>query len=317
MNHNADTDAEKSDKTSVWKPLCWKDVEPAKIQLITEVIEKLPDLPVHVHKILKIVSDIDSDAKEITQLASSDPVLITRILNAVNSSYYGFSKKVDDLQLAIVLLGFAEIRTLAIQSSLSGRFEMGHIDNMYDTRTLWSHSYQVSVSTEAFLSEKNFKMAGVFLSLGLLHDIGKFILLNIAMAMKKKGIKTDTLEGMRPGACLLEKEERLFGINHAIAGGMIARKWGLSERITTVAEYHHSPSYFDMDDIPHEYLKDVTIICMADLVANSLEERNDLPPEPQEAFFELLGYTPPIENIITDNYRRKIEKAKRFLTYIE
>ena len=315
MNHNTDT--ENSANSSAWKPLSWKDVEPEKIKLISAVIEKLPELPVHVHKILKIVSDIDSDAKEIAQLASSDPVLITKILNAVNSSYYGFSKKIDDLQLAIVLLGFAEIRTLAIQSSLEGRFEMGRIDNMYDTRNLWGHSYQVSVCTEAFLSEKDSRMAGVFLTLGLLHDIGKFILYSIAVAMNKKGIKTDSMEGLSPGACLLEKEERLFGINHAIAGGMIARKWGLSERITSVADYHHYPSYFDMDDIPREYLQDITVICMADLVANSFEDRTDLPPEPPEAFFELLGYSPPIENIITDSFRKKIEKAKRFLTYIE
>ena len=317
MNHSAYTDTENSADSTAWKPLRWKDVEPEKLHLISAVIEKLPELPVHVHKILKIVSDIDSDAKEIAQLASSDPVLITKILNAVNSSYYGFSKKIDDLQLAIVLLGFAEIRTLAIQSSLADRFEMGRIDTMYDTRNLWGHSYQVSVSTEAFLSEKDSRSTGVFLTLGLLHDIGKFILYSIAVAMKKKGIKTDSLKGLRPGACILEKEERLFGINHAIAGGMIARKWGLSERITTVAEYHHYPSYFDMDDIPREHLQDIAIICMADMVTNSLDNRDDLPPEPQEAFFQLLGYAPPIENIITDSLRKKIEKAKRFLTYIE
>ena len=76
-----------------WKPLQLKDIETDKIKIISAVIDKIPELPVHVHKILKIVSDIDSDAKEIAQLASSDPIMVTKILNVVNSSYYGFSKK--------------------------------------------------------------------------------------------------------------------------------------------------------------------------------------------------------------------------------
>ena len=68
-------------------------------------------------------------------------------------------------------------------------FGKGNEYKGYDTRNLWLHSYQVSVCSEAFIGEKNPKMAGVYLALGLLHDIGKFLLYNIALAMKQKGIK--------------------------------------------------------------------------------------------------------------------------------
>ena len=280
---------ENSTVSNQWKPLRWKDVESDKMKIISTVVNILPELPVHVHKILKIVSDIDSEAKEIAQLASSDPVLITRILNTVNSSYYGFSKKIDDLHLAIVLLGYAEIRALAVQSVFSPSLGKGNVYKSYDTRNLWIHSYQVSVCSEAILGEKGHELIGVFLTLGLLHDIGKFVLYNIAIMMVKQGIKLPGLEGLSPDACIMEKEERLFGVNHAIVGGMIARKWGLSEKITSVIEYHHYPSFFEMNEIPLEYLKDITTICMADLITNSISNFSGIHHRSKASLLKISG----------------------------
>ncbi|MBN1293874.1 MAG: HDOD domain-containing protein [Candidatus Latescibacteria bacterium] len=300
-----------------WKPLRWKDIDAEQIKIVSAVIDKIPELPVHVHKILKIVSDIDSDAKEIAQLASSDPVMVTKILNVVNSSYYGFSKKIEDVHLAIVLLGFAEIRTLALQTMLTQSIGKGNVYAGYDTRNLWLHSYQVSVCSEAFVGEKNPKMSGIYLALGLLHDIGKFLLCNIAFAMKQKRIKPKSVTTLNQDAAILEREEHLFGVNHSIMGVMLARKWGLSDRIASVIEYHHYPSYFDLNEIPCEYLEDITSICIADHIINYLENKSSMHPIPPESFFNLLGFTLPVENVITVDIRKKIEKAKSFLTYIE
>ena len=98
---------------------------------------------------------------------------------------------------------------------------------------------------------------------------------------------------------------------------MIARKWGLSDRIVSVIEYHHYPSYFAMNEIPCEYLMDITSICIADHIINFLDNKAFLHPEPLEAFFHILGFAPPVESIITDDLGKRIEKAKSFLTYID
>lgn len=300
-----------------WKPLQWEDVSAEKLHVISALIDQIPDLPVHVQKILKIVSDIDTNAKEIAQLASSDPVLATKILNVVNSSYYGFSKKVEDLQLAIVLLGHAEIRTLALQTAVSKSFGKDTNYQGYDTSNLWVHSYQVSLCAEALAKKSNPKVAGEYLTLGLLHDIGKFMLYNIAIILKQKGMKPKPVGELSPHCSILEKEEHLFGVNHTIVGSMIARKWNLTDRIISVIQQHHYPSYFTMEDINPNYRNDITSICMADCIVHTIHGHTDRPPDPPDHFIKMLRYSPPLNTLITDDLTKKLRKARSFLTYIQ
>ena len=100
----------------------------------------------------------------------------------------------------------------------------------------------------------------------MLHDIGKFALYTIGMHAKRMGMKAHGLHDMSPNASLLEKEERLFGVNHAIVGGMLAQKWNLSDRISSVLEYHHFPSFFPIEDVPEDYRENVASVSIADII---------------------------------------------------
>jgi len=299
-----------------WVPMRTGDVDPDTLKQITAMIDLLPDLPVHVHEILKIVSDYESNSKEVARLASSDPVLASKILNAVNSAYYGLTKKTDNLRLAIVLLGYGEVRNIALRCGISGVIGSGGDYKGYSTRALWRHSYLVSVCSETFEKDKESDRAGVLLTLGLLHDIGKFALCNAALIMRKKGIKIKGIKHSLGSSYVLEKEQRLFGTNHAIIGAMIAKKWGLSKKVCSTIEYHHYPSFFGIDSISKEYIKDITVVGISDQIVNTLAGEKNLLPEPSQKFFEVLGLDPPIDKVITQELRDKLEKAKNFLTYI-
>jgi HD-like signal output (HDOD) protein len=292
------------------------DVDPGLLKQIIAMIDLFPDLPAHVHEILRIVSDYESDSREVERLASSDPVMASKILNAVNSAYYGLSKKTDNIKLAIVLLGYAEIRNIALKCGISGVMGNGGNYKGYSTRALWRHSYLVSVCAETFVSDKDSDRAGILLTLGLLHDIGKFALCNAAIIMRKKRVRLKGVKSMADCNYVLEKEQELFGTNHAIIGAMIAKKWGLSKRICSILEYHHYPSFYGPGAIPKEYAKDIAVISISDQIVNVLEGEKNIIPEPPAEYFELLGLTPPLSNLLTDEIKDKLEKAKNFLTYI-
>ncbi len=299
-----------------WKPMRTSDIDPASLKQIISMIDLFPDLPVHVHEILRIVSDYDSDAKEVERLASSDPVMATKILNAVNSAYYGLSKKTDNIKLAIVLLGYGEIRNIALKCGVSSVMGSGGDYKGYSTRALWRHSYIVSVCAEMFEQDKDSDRAGILLTLGLLHDIGKYALCNAAIIMRKKRIRLTGVKSPVECPYVLEKEQALFGTNHAIIGSMIAKKWGLSKRISSTLEYHHYPSFFGLDALPKEYVKDIAVISISDQIVNVLEGEKNIMPEPPAEFFELLGLKAPLSNLLTDEIKDRLEKAKNFLTYI-
>lgn len=295
----------------IWVPRRRCDLKPERVKLIRNVLNRIPQLPSSVRKIIELTTRMDVDSKQIADVVSSDPALVSKILMMVNSSYYGLNRKIDNLRLAIVLLGFNEIRNLAIKS---GFFQtLGEMSGgMYDPRDLWMHSYLVSIFSEAFADEDEPQRAGVLVTLGMLHDIGKFALHLIGMAMDAKGVRPPDVE-LPPDAYLMEREERRFGVNHAIIGGMLAEKWNLSERITSVLEYHHHPSFFGVNEIPSEFEEDVTIICLSDLVVNRIENRERRLNEPHPVFFSLLGLEPPLDNLITPELRDQLDRAKAFV----
>ena len=300
----------------VWLPLRLNEVPPETIKVVNTVIDQIPDLPLSFNKIIELASDEDSDLGKLVELISSDPMLVSNILRVVNSSYYGLRHKTDNLHLAIVLLGFKEIRKITLRSYISRTLSTEKTLTSYDTKQLWEHSFLVSTCTESFSSEDDQQKRGVLLTLGLLHDISKFTFYDIAMLLKKRGLKPQETKDLSESAYLLEKEEKLFGINHNIVGGLLARKWNLSERFISVLECHHYPSFFEISEIPPEYEEEISVICISDLIVNKFSKIKNCLPEPHPHFFNVLGLNPPLEDILNEKLIKKLETAKNFIGFL-
>lgn len=300
---------------SSWKPTRQEDLEPKTRDLIKGYFKEIPSLPAHAHKLLEVVSNKESDLLEVAKVASADPAVVTNIFKAVNSSYYGLSHKTDNLNFAIVLLGFNEIRKIAIWTNFSHALGKSWTYRGYITRDLWEHSYLVSVCAETFGDSNNPRYSGELLTFGLLHDIGKYVLFKLAMVMQKKGIAPYKSAQASESLNILEREETIFNINHAIVGSMLAERWNLSEKICSILKYHHYPSYWGIEAIPPEYLKDTAIICFSDLIVHRLTGKEPI-PEPPKEYFEMLKLPPSLDKLITDTRRVKIEDAQKYINYI-
>ena len=292
-----------------WTPQRRKDLAPETLRRIRGVLDQAPELPVSVQRVIRMASDPASDSREMAEAVSSDPVLASHVLMMVNSSYYGLSRKIDNLRLAIVLLGFNEVRSIALRCGFS-RLMRSSGGAVYDTRRLWVHSCLVSAGTEALYTGDDPQRAGILLTLGMLHDIGKFALYVIGMAMRDKGMRPSSTGTVSPGAHLLEKEERLFGANHAMVGAMLAERWNLSERMIAVLEHHHSPLFFGITEIPAEHQEDVAAVCVADLIVNRLEDPNRPLKYPHPLFYEILGYDSSLEEKTPSGLLKKLERAR-------
>jgi HD-like signal output (HDOD) protein len=294
--------------TDFWVPLRRKAITPETLRSMEVVLDRIPELPVSVQKIIQMASDPECDSKEIAEVASLDPVLVSHILMMVNSSYYGLSRKIDNLRLAIVLLGFNEVRNIAIRCGLA-RVTSQFGETTADTKSLWEHSYLVSLCSEMLIGEDDPQRRGVVLTLGMLHDIGKFALYTVGMIMHRNGIRPAQTGEIARDAHILKKEEHLFGINHAIIGGMLTERWNLSERIRIVLECHHFPSFYGVNEIPSEYLEDIATICIADLMVHVSTNPLVKIKAPHPLFFEILGLAPSLEHIPLE-IGEKINRAR-------
>jgi HD-like signal output (HDOD) protein len=306
----------KAPNYNIWTPLRTNNVLPEILKVVSSVFEQIPNLPLSINKIIEMATDEDSSLDKLVELVSTDPILVSNILSVVNSSYYGLNRRTDNIHLAIVLLGFKEVKRIAVKSHFSRIFFKGEMKG-YSTRELWEHSYLVSICAENLTGIDDPQRRGVLLTLGLLHDIGKFALYNIGMVMKKMKITTKGLDGISPDAYLLEREELLFGVNHSIVGGLLARKWNLSDRTVSVIEYHHYPSFFGKNELPQEFEEDIAIICISDLVVSTLMKMGGDLPVPHPQFFEELGLNPSLDSIVNSELVEKIENAKKFINNIK
>jgi len=108
-----------------------------------------------------------------------------------------------------------------------------------------------------------------------------------------------------------------IGVNHAIVGGFLTQRWNLSKHIYTMIEHHHYPSFFGINDIPEEYIEDVAIVCISDLIVNRFEHPENPLKYPHPRFYELLGLDPDIDRAVTPELSRRLDRAGRFLNGLE
>lgn len=297
----------------IWIPATRASLLPGEIGAFEAVLENIPPLPVSVKRIVEMAGDSDTDPRELAEVASTDPALASRILRMVNSSWYGMSRKIDNLRLAIVLLGPDEVKKIAVQCGFLHVIGGTNGDSRRAVREIWRHSYIVSVLAETFVSEDDPQRAGVLATFGILHDIGKAALEGMNDMLRQQNRETPDDPKRTRGMYALQKEEWRYSINHAVAGALLAGKWGLSDRIVAVLEHHHHPSFFGVNEMPADYAEDIITVNLADLMAEHLGNAENPPPEPHQVFFDMLGIEGPLERLLTPALRETYGKTREFV----
>ncbi|MFC1561083.1 protein kinase [Candidatus Latescibacterota bacterium] len=302
-----------SQKKISWIPQQANQINSDTREYVNNILNEIPNLPVNTRRLILQVSDMDSDSKEIAKLASSDPVLVSSILQDVNSSYYGLSRKTSNLHFAIVRLGLSEVRRIVLKQCFSDELSADWSFKGYNTRSIWQHSYLVSICTEYFAKRVMPKMVGSLITYSILHDIGKFVLFKLAMKMKRDQIPLPDPEVLKKTSLMLQKEEALFNVNHTIVGSLLAEKWELPEQVCSVIEYHHNPSFLDIDSIPLEILNQSVIICLSDIIIHRLLQSKDEIPVPEPEYFDITGLEYPLEKNISPELKETIANAHQYL----
>jgi len=198
--------------------------------------EELPTLPDVVRRILEITGDPLSSTRQLTQLIERDPALTGNLLKLVNSAYFGFSRRIYQVHDAVVLVGYATIRGLALGTSVITALKTG--PNL-DARGFWEHALATAIATDLIARELGHEKAEMAFIAGLLHDVGGLVM---ALALPERRWPPAGPEDADP----LEQEISAYGMTHAAAGGAISRKWRFPPELTRAIEEHHPDPHGDL-----------------------------------------------------------------------
>jgi HD-like signal output (HDOD) protein len=270
------------------------------LKTIKEKISAIKPIPANYVKLLNLLRDPHSNPAEITTIVSTNPVFSAKILQTVNSPFFGLGQKVTSLGRAITLLGYNNVRTLVVQDSLTNSLPglRKDVDAYVD---IWIHSAIVSVCA-GYLGRKLFKFSEYDVAtMGLLHDIGKYFIRSL-----------ESVSQPDSGSPEIIQEERQYRINHAALGSLIAAGWKLSDTVIHAIEYHHYPNFLPPDAIPERYLKESFVVCLSDLIAKALgsQEREEQILAIKDDYYKMFRLSPDLSGIVSPALSKEIEKAR-------
>jgi len=201
----------------------------------------IPTIPTILTEITKIFESPNGSAKEAAAVIEKDPAIATRVLRLVNSPFYGLRNSISSIQLACSILGLKVIKNLVVQATVLNTFSGGKSDGTIDVDWLWDHSFKTAVACR-LLAEKSPVAVGLqkddAYTCGLIHDIGKMILLDSQADRFGEAIRHARAHNLP----LARAEGDVFGFNHAHVGGLLAGRWKLPHAVQAAVTYHHSPA---------------------------------------------------------------------------
>ncbi len=237
-----------------------RSIRPAGALELVQAVGRLPALPGVVSRLVEISSDQNASAADLSQVVSLDPGLLTSILKLANSAYYGCSRTVSDLEAAIMLLGFDQVRDLALSLNVIAAIEPPGV-SAFSTRDYWKHAFMAGSLARGFCRPLWRVYPGEHYVAGFLHDIGRLVLyLADPSAMR------EVVAGVNAGRDAQAEERRVYGCDHAEVGGMACHHWRLPDRITAAVAAHHGAGLAREPSLAEQEL--VQMVHVADLLAN-------------------------------------------------
>jgi len=213
---------------------------------------------------MEICAESNTSPIDLTKVISLDPVLTGKIMQLVNSAYFGLSREIISLVRAVIMLGMNTVKNLVLGATVLNTFGKRQNFRALNMDMFWEHSLGVGVIAKLIAKKRNIDkrlLEGYFIA-GLLHDIGK-IPLNSKFSNEYMNILD--IPGKKPQPLFIS-EKRLLGVDHTHVGNLIAKKWKLGEEISDAITFHHAPETYQgfQNDI-------LFTVILSDYYANSAQ----------------------------------------------
>ena len=207
------------------------------IRKIVRRIDRLKPMPQAARKIMAVAQNPRSSMSEIAEIIRYDQALTANLLRVCNSAFFGFSRKVESLQQAVVYLGMDQVVDLVFMSG--GAVNLKAVQEGYDLAAgdLWKYSVSAALIARELAERKLGDRAHLIFTAALVKDIGKVVLNQyVADSFDKIAFLVE-----EKGFSFKEAEKEVLGIDHAELGGLVAEKWNFSPKMVEIIRYHHSP----------------------------------------------------------------------------
>ncbi len=215
------------------------------IDELVESISEVSTLPHIAMKVMNVANDRRTGAAELRAIVEADPTLSSRVFKCVNSAQYGLGQTVTDLQRAIVLLGFNQVRNLAVTASEADVFRSNEAIGPYRRGMLWRHLVATAICARMIAVRRQMEQFEEVFLAGLLHDFG--VILEDQYCHQHFAVM---LHALKPDDRLIAREQEYLGFDHTVLGYRIGKRWQFPDGVLRAIRYHHAAEECGGDHAP-------------------------------------------------------------------
>lgn len=275
---------------------------PITAETIVSKVGILASLPNVYFRVDKAINHPARSAADIGAVLRKDMALTARLLRIGNSAFYGFSRRVEDIDEAVRIIGTRQLHDLVLATVVLSQFK-GMDARLVTMQSFWQHSLACGIAARAMAKLRRENNVERFFVAGLLHDIGSLVLYQQfperAQAALERHLQTDT--------ALEDAERSTLGCDHGAVGAALMTAWTLPQFFREAALNHHSSGRR-----PHT--PGTAVVHVADLIALSLELGTNgevrLPRLSGQAW-DLIGLPPSIIAGIAEEVVALLGEAQR------
>ncbi|HTU59995.1 MAG TPA: response regulator [Polyangiales bacterium] len=215
----------------------------AQIRTIVGGIDRLPSAPSTYWELTIAAEKSETSLAEIAAIVERDPAMSLKVLQLVNSAYFGAARRVNTVQQAVGRLGLELLKALTLSVHAFDTLKAPPCTG-FSIDSLQQHSFLTARLAKQMLSDVTLS-AEAFAS-AVLHDVGKLVLAVGATERFERVLEAQR-QTQRP---LYEVEVEHFGTTHGEVGAYLLGSWGLPLTMVETVAYHHMPSNASAESWP-------------------------------------------------------------------
>ena len=212
--------------------------QPALRELLGQ-IKKLPTLPRMHTQVTRELQSPNGSLEVVSQYVRKDPVMAAKFLQVINSAAYALAYTVADPAEAVMFLGAMRTRALILMAGVFSQFDELKCSS-FSPEQIWQHSLHVASLAQGItlIQTEDPTLAELAFTAGLLHDIGKLVLVGNLPDMYATAHKLQQYKQIPES----EAELTILNTTHAELGACLLGTWRLPLRIVEAVAWHHCPS---------------------------------------------------------------------------
>jgi HD-like signal output (HDOD) protein/DNA-binding CsgD family transcriptional regulator len=205
-----------------------------RLTMAFEALEAFPALAESRDRLLSVITKDHVATADVVAAVESDVALIIAVLRLANRTPNG-QGQVETVVGAVEHLSPQTVQALASRVRTFDFFERASVWDTAPER-FRLHALATQHAADRIAAEVGYECRDRLTVTSLLHDVGKLVLLHAY-----PGYPSQVHRGARTPEERIHQERRELGVDHALVGGVLVRRWGLPASVASPIERHHNP----------------------------------------------------------------------------